>query len=232
VNTSAIIVALSWLTPHLGKLWRAQISGRSILEHIIENCTKSGVIDKFCVMTDDVGLMEHGQDLGAPIFPCPEIDKDIPLNSLSIELYSLYREYYMVQQIGMHEDLTFFIPWNMPLLNGRTLEKMYHTLLDDPLAARIIPISPIDPHLFTKLEGSGEFFPVWGHKALDRQLIQPLFHLSYASIVHWQRLFKAIPKLAGITIDKTRFFTVESEQDVELAEYLYNYALRKDECPA
>jgi hypothetical protein len=230
MNTTAFILALSWLTPPVGKLWKARIGENSILARVVWNCKDSGVIDNICILTDDTDLASSQRpEPAVRTYVCPENYHGHPFNPLNIELQSLYRAFDLTLEADIHADLTFFVPWNMPFLHGRLLESMYHTLLDDPLTACILPISPVDPQLFGKVMGADGFFPIWGQKGLDRQLIQQLYRPTYACLFHWNRVLKTIPKISGLFVDNIQAFTVNNEDELECAVSLQSYLLKEDD---
>ncbi|EFL52203.1 hypothetical protein DesfrDRAFT_1023 [Solidesulfovibrio fructosivorans JJ]] len=225
MNTSAVILALSWLEPGLAALWDRQLAGEGILSRAARHCRESGVVDALCVLTDVPAIAAAGEAIGARTMACPEFFRGHPFNFLNIEGQNLAREFDLTLEIGTQADLTFFLPWNMPFLGGRMLEKMYHILLEDPLTARLLPMRPVDPQLMAHVAGGGEFFPIWLHKTVDRQLIPQLHRPAPACLTHWSRAFAGIPKVAGLPGDKIFCFRVREEADVSLAAFLEDYRL-------
>jgi len=225
MNTSAVILALSWLDPGTAALWDRRLAGEGLLARVVRHCRESGVVDTLCVLTDLPAITGAGEGLGGRTMACPEFFRGHPFNFLNIEGQNLSREFQLTLETGTQADLTFFLPWNMPFLDGRMLEKMYHTLFEDPLTARLLPMRPVDPQLMARVDGGGDFFPIWLHKTVDRQLIPQLHRPAPACLTHWSRVFACMPKVAGLPCDKTETFRVREEADVALAAFLEDYRL-------
>jgi hypothetical protein len=221
MNTAAVILALSWLTPAVDALWARPLGGRGLLARVIDNCRDSGVCDAPLVLTDAPTLLAAKETLPVRVLACPDGLRGHPFNFLALEQPTLSREFDLTLQAGIPADLTFFLPWNRPFLDGPVLEKMYHTLLEDPLTARLVPVTPVNPQLLAKVEGAADFYPVWMQKGLDRQLAPQLLRpAGEACLTHWSRLLRGIPKIAGIRFDAVRTFGVGEAADCALADTL------------
>jgi hypothetical protein len=232
MRTTAMILALTWLTPRVDKLWSAPLHDETVLGKVLKNCQRSGIIDEICIVTNAPSLVERRAELDARIFECPDFYVEHAFNFLNIEQHNLYRELDLSHAAAIHGDLTFQLSWNTPLLGARTLEAMYHKLLDDQSTARVIPMYPVDPHLYTKLPGTEDFLPVWEHKGFDRQKSLQLFRPTTVCLTNWARLLSTIPKVVGLSLDSVSCFTLDSEEQLALVRHLHAYQQRSESYPA
>lgn len=230
MKTNAIILALSWITPFADALWNVPLDkDGSVLDHVLKNCRESGVIDDLCVVTDLPSLIGKHETLGVRIFECPEFYRGHPFNYLDIEQHVMYREFDLCLAAELQSDMIFQVSWNTPLISGRILERMYHKLLDDPIMARVVPIYPVDPHLYTKVSESGDFFPVWEHRSIDRQMYPQLYQVVPVVLTHWTRLLSTIPNIMGLTLDPASCCTLDTKEKLGLMRYLFEYKKRNSE---
>jgi len=207
--------------PHGGDVsWDSPLRGSTVLEIVVENCRQAKVIDDMAIVTDDPALIGKGEHGGVRVVACPENMRNHNFNFLSIELYRILRERDFVIETGVPGNINFFVPWNMPLLTGQMLERMYHALLESPSAARMLPVTPVDPHLFTRLPGDAGFFPVWCQKAQDRQRIPQLYRTRPACIAYWDRLTRTVPSISGFPINRIQGQMIRSQDELRLCEFL------------
>jgi len=220
MQVGAGILVLKNIAHCEGISWSSRLHGATVLETVIRNCAQVRVIDDLAIITDDPVLIGEGEHGGVRVVACPENMRNHNFNFLSIELYRILRERDFVIETGVPGDVNFFVPWNMPFLSTQLLERMYHTLLESQTAARVVPITPVDPHLFTHFPGDAGYFPVWCQKAQDRQRIPQLFRTRPACVVDWDRLIRTIPAISGFSINRIEAQMIRAQEDLRLCEFL------------
>lgn len=220
MQVGASILVLKGITHEDDVSWASPLKCSTVLEIVAQNCQQARVIDDMAIITDDPALIEKGEHGGVRVVACPENMRNHNFNFLNIELYRILRERDFVIETGVPGNINFFIPWNMPLLTGQLLERMYHALLESPSAARMLPMTPVDPHLFTRMGHDGGYFPVWCQKAQDRQRIPQLYRTRPACVAYWDRLTRTVPSISGFPITRIEGQMIRNREELGLVEFL------------
>ncbi|NDY56118.1 hypothetical protein G3N56_05075 [Desulfovibrio sulfodismutans] len=225
MKVTAIILALEHLTPSVRELWAEPIARTPVLKMVVENCLGSGVVDEAFVLGDFDELCSLPDVGGAKVRRVPGYCSQHHFNFLNMEVRCIDMESAMAAEIGAAADLTFFVAWNLPFIRSRHYELLYHRLLDDPVAARVLPITQVDPQLYMLRESTRKFYPVWCHKGLDRQLIQPLFRPVNACLASWGRLRMTLPKFVGLEMEHSALYQIVTRDDMEQAGRMFAYVV-------
>ncbi|MDR3641671.1 MAG: hypothetical protein P4L39_10150 [Humidesulfovibrio sp.] len=219
MRVKALVLAQS-STQTADARWDSPLAGRGVLERTIENAAACPVIDEVVIATDLPGLLARNTLAGARISEIPANMRAYNFTFLDVSLGRLSMERCMLQEMDCEAEVVFHISWKLPLFSPRSLERIFHTLLDSPVAARVLPISPVDPGLFTQQPGATGFFPVWHAPGVDRQRIPQLFRPGAVAVSHAKRLGQGIPSVTGVRIARRELVTIESARDLPLAAYL------------
>lgn len=217
MKVTAIILLQEKLLPD-DVSWDMLLNGKPILQHVVDNCLGFSAIDEIAVATDCDGV--KGSIEGAAVARIPERMAFYPFNFLNATLGRLSMETSCVRAVGFQGDVMAFLPWNMPLLGSMSLERLYHTLLEDMVAARIVPTYPVDPGLHIRLPGEENFFPVWHAPGIDRQRLPQLYRPAFACFSHQKRIFSGVPVMKGLCLPRHEQLSVNNKEHLELAEYI------------
>lgn len=220
MRVTAAILALSSIRGGSAALWDADLGGPSVLECVAAALSASGLAEEAAVVTDSPELLARGQCLGLPVRPCPENMLGHPFNFLAVESYRVCQEAGFLRQTGLEGDIVFFLPWNLPLISAHTLERLYHALLEDPLAGRMLPMAPVDPQLYTRLPGEDAFFPVWAHKGMDRQRIPQLYRSRNLCVAHMGRLQRTLPRVKGLSVSRLELIEAAGPEEAGLLRHV------------
>jgi CMP-N-acetylneuraminic acid synthetase len=191
-----------------------------VLETVVENVQNSKVVDDIAIVTDDEELISRGNYSGVGVRACPDNMRSYTFNSLGIETYRICMERDFLNAVGLKGNVSVIAPWTLPLVSPRTIERLYHVLLEDPLAGRAVPIVKVDPQLYMRCPDQDAFFPVWVHKGMDRQRIPQLYRCRPFYVAHMDRLTRSLPKIAGLQVPKAELTTISKPDDLELATFL------------
>jgi len=179
------------------------------------------VIDAVYIITDDKNLMDRKDFCGADVRPlAPRLARH-PFHFLTYEFWRFNYELHGLKETFPLGDVHFFLGWRTPLLKPITLENMYHSLMEDGGASRIVPILPVDPHLYTRLPGLKRYFPVWCAPGLDRQLAPQLYRVVNVCVIHTKRLLEIIPHTKGYRVTREEGLEIKRESDFELVEFYF-----------
>ena len=220
MRVTAAILALSSMRRSEGIGWHSRLGSREVLETVVENMQNSRIVDDMAIVTDDETLLSRGSYSGVDIRACPDNMRAYTFNFLGIETYRICMERDFLDAVGLKGNVSLFAAWTMPLVSSRTIERLYHVLLEDPLAGRAVPIVKVDPQIYMRCQGQDTFFPVWVHKGMDRQRIPQLYRCRTFCVAHMDRLTRSLPKIAGLQVPKAELTTISKPDDLELATFL------------
>lgn len=228
MRVTATVLALSSMFPGSADVLSRSIGAKTMLEQVVSHVAALEVVDACVVVSDIPHVIARNMVQDVPVVECPETMRDFAFNALSIETYLLCMERNILQAVDCKGDVSFIIPAQMPLLSTRTLERMYHRLLEDPLASRVTPICKTDPQIYMRTSDDA-FFPVWVHRGVDRQQIQQLYRTCQASVSHMGRIGRGIPKVIGLEVSKLELITATDAESLALAAYV---AARRTDPPS
>jgi hypothetical protein len=198
--------------------WDALVGGQTLLEVMVRTLEACPVIDAVVVASD---LPDLARSTAVPVVALPENMARYEFNYLGTTLSRVAMETHMYRAIGLDGDIVFHADWRLPLLTSKTLERMYHLLLDSPaLPARVVPITPEDPGLFMRHTAQQRFFPVWHAAGIDRQLTPRLYRPAPVCVSFMQRLGKGLPLVKGWLAPKVELVRVTTPEHLALAEFL------------
>lgn len=220
MRVTAVLAALDF-EMHPEARWSSPFAGKTVLEQVAANVLACPVIMDACIASDDPELLERGTYGGLPVRAVPSSMRRYLFNPLSLTLNHISMERSLHQAVGMTGDIVAHVPWSMPLLDAGCLERLYHVLLEDPLPARITPITPEDPALFTRFPGQKGFFPVWHAPSMDRQRVPQLYRSVPISVNHMPRMRVGIPLVKGLPLDPSKLVRIQGPEDLDLARYLF-----------
>ena len=200
--------------------WSTELSGQSLLARALDTLAATPNVDERLVLTDQSKLAQLGCVEDVAVRLVPGWFFDFKLAFYSKEHWLLSRAASALTEAGACGDVLVHLDWRNPLVTARTLEKMYHGLLDDRVAARTVGVYPVDPNLFAKLSHMEEkFFPVWADPGADRQMIPQLYRTMETGVVHVARMLMPIPETKGITLSREEGLTLQCLEHLELAAF-------------
>lgn len=230
MRVSAAILALSSMLPQGSSNWVDDPVAHHSLEAVAANVSAARLADQAAIITDDQALIDLEVCGGVAVRPCPENMRFHPFNFLSVEAYKVGLELDMLRAVGLEAEVALLVSATLPMLGAVTLERLYHALLEDPLAGRVLPLAKVDPQLYARLPGEEGFFPVWAHRGMDRQRIPQLYRCRMACAVHVDRLTKTLPTIKGVHVSRLELVEVRTAKDMELVRFLRNRATRPEAC--
>lgn len=207
-----------------GVRWDARMGGMSLLEHAVARLQGLPLVDELAVLTDCDALCDALACAGVPVRRlCPTCTTE-RFDYLTCEESRIRQQLLALEQAGLAGDVHCFGSWRLPLLSTRSWERMYHALLEDRIAARIVPLTTEDPNLYTPLGGDvagGRLFGVWAHPGRDRQEAPQLYRPAEACVAHLGRIRYPQPLTKGVEIAMTEAVTVRASEDVPLVHFLW-----------
>jgi hypothetical protein len=213
-----------------GLTWSTPFAGGTLLGRAVGTLCATPNVDKTFVLTDEPGLLAEAgaRDLGCCVRELPGWFFDYKMPFFSKEHWLLTRAITALSEAGAGAEVLVVHDWRAPLVTPRTLERMYHKLLEDRVASRVTAIYPVDPNLFIILPDSGAFFPVWSDPGADRQMIPQLYRNLQIGVVHPGRLLMPIPETKGQRLPREEGLVLEKPEDMELAAF---YLARRASSP-
>lgn len=220
MNVAGLVLAQGPASPAgSGALsFAARLGGRSLLERAVETLAATPEVDAVHVLTDDPALAAAGRVGPARTALAPDWFWTCGLAFFSKEHWLLARALDALGGLGITADVLFVLTWRTPLLTARSLERMYHRLLEDRVAARVAGINPVDPNLYIRLRESA-FFPVWGDLGADRQKIPQLYRFAQAGVLRPDRLLRPMPETAGFELPDGEDLVLTHDEDLDLAAF-------------
>ncbi|GAB7081036.1 hypothetical protein [Megalodesulfovibrio paquesii] len=206
-----------------GVSWDADMAGATQLARAVFQLEQLGLVDDMAVLTDCETLLARAGVAGLPVRRLCPASATERFNHLTCEESRIRHQLQALDQAGLEGDVHFFGAWRMPLLSSRSWERMYHALLEDRIAARVVPLTAEDPNLYTPLGGNiagGRLFGVWAHPGRDRQEAPQLYRPGLACVAHLQRIRYPQPLTKGVEISLIEAITTLTPEDVPLARAL------------
>lgn len=201
--------------------WDARLDGRTLLETVVATLAACPVVDTVAVASDLPGLVGATVAPGLTGQALPANMARYEFNYLGATAIRVSMETCLYRALGLDGEVVFHLDWRLPLLSGRTLERMYHLLMDSPFRpARVMPITPEDPGLFMRHPGRQRFFPVWHAAGVDRQLIPRLYRPARACVSFMERLGRGQPLVKGLPVPRVELVEVTTPEHLELAAFL------------
>lgn len=203
-----------------GVSWTSQVCGRSLLAIGVQTAREIPLIDDLAILTDDPALLAQGECLGAPVKEMWPWSVKHRMDFLTCDAFFNYQQRVALEKSGMLGDVHFFLDWRLPLLPARTYERMYHRLLEHRVAARVIPIYPEDPNLYTPSGPDPDMlFAVWAHPGRDRQYVPQLYRAFGACVAHMRRLELHSPLTIGFEAPLVQCLEATSPEQMEIIRY-------------
>jgi CMP-N-acetylneuraminic acid synthetase len=210
--------------------WATPFDGGTLLSRAVATLRATPNVDEVFIVTDEPELLARAAEQSAPVRGLPGWFFDFKLPFFSKEHWLLTRALSALNEAGVGADVLLALDWRAPLVSSRTLERMYHRLLEDRVAARITGMYPVDPNLFMILPDSGAFFPVWSDPGADRQSIPQLYRTLDIGALHPARLLMPIPETKGLRIPREEGLVIERAEHLDLAAFYL--ARRAGQTPA
>jgi hypothetical protein len=224
VRSADRVGSLSWDTP----LAVAGNEGASLLEHTVRALGQMPYMDEVRVLTDDEELAARGTVAGAEVGRLPDWFFAYAIPFFSKEQWLLMRAMQALRDAGSMGEVLLVADWRTPLVTPRTLETLYHKLMDDRVAARSVGIYPLDPNLFLRT-GETTFFPAWADIGADRQVIPQLYRNLCVGAVRPDRLVMPSPETRGVRVSREEGLRISDADALELAQF---YIRRRGANPA
>lgn len=205
--------------------WKSAFSGRCILEHAVTNACRSQIFDDLFILTDLPELPVNKLFFSVPVKKLPFWHVTEDMDFLAKNCRLLPPSLNLLDQAERLGDVHFFLSWRMPRIQWFTFEKMFHALLEDRLAARMVGTHPVDPNLFIQTDstdGMNNFFPVWSDSGADRQRVPQLFRTQPIAAIHVRRQRASHPETAGFPLSLEESLVIRKPLDLELAAFYYN----------
>jgi hypothetical protein len=139
--------------------------------------------------------------------------------------WASYLDDHIQATCGTTGDIKVSLNCNYCLLTPEILNAMFVRLMEDRTADTIVPVTKVDPHLYTANPKTGYLFPVWVQPGLDRQDYPDLYRMGGISIRHAKRGIGSYGlRMLYHEVAREYLFDVHTLEDVHLAEY---YLMRR-----
>ncbi len=206
-----------------GLCWTTPLEGAPLLARAVNTLAATPNVDEVLVATDapDLTALPEGCE-GAGLVRLPGWFFDFKLPAFSKEAWLITRALDALEEAGAGADVLVVHDWRAPLVTPRTLERMYHALLEDRVAARVAAVYPVDPNLFMIMpgvDGDGRFFPVWSDPGADRQMIPQLYRNLEIGAFFPRRLRMPIPETRGHLLGREEGVMARDAEGLELARF-------------
>ena len=186
---------------------------------------KAHFIDEIFVWTEDDELAQVTVDCGCRVIPRSR-DQVFYYGGFSDPNdWGAHMDDFILSVSGTLGDIRVGLNCNHCLLTAEILERMFIRLMEDRTADTIVPVTRVDPHLYTVNPKTGCLFPVWVHKGLDRQDYPDLYRAGGVSISNSKRgVHNFGQRTLYHEVDPEFLLDVHDADDVNLAEY---YLMRR-----
>lgn len=208
--------------------WESILSGKSLLQRAVDTARATDELDDIFILTDFKAVLASQEALGVEIKQLPPWLFNHRIDLISKQGWHVNQELLALSEMDALGDIHFFLNWRMPLLTTRSLGKMYQTLLEDRIAARVVGIYPVDPNLFMRLAGKDSYFPVWADVGSDRQDVPQLYRAGAVGVVHTHRQSESIPESKGFCLSREQGLEILEVEDLDLAAF---YLKKRGEAP-
>lgn len=197
------------------------LCGKPLIWHFLQEMRKAKFLDEIAVWSESEEVAEVVRECGCTPFVRPREMVHYASGFASPAEWRECINSQLTEHFGNAGNIQVHLNCNYLMLRAATLERMYDTLLEDPQANLIVPIYPVDPHLYIINEATRYLFPVWEYPGLDRQKYPQLYRKVGVSIRHVLRgafgrpeneLYHQIPRHEGVD--------VQNAEDIPFAEYL------------
>lgn len=201
-----------------GVAWDTELEGDNLLSCALRSLSGVPYVDELRVFTDDAELLKREQVAGVAVGGLPEWFFEFNLPFFTKEQWLLMRAVQALREAEALGDVLLVADWRTPLVSARSMETLYHKLMDDRVAARTVATYPLDPNLFLRLEEE-KFFPAWADVGADRQSIPQLFRSLAVGAVRPDRLLMPSPETRGIPVGREQGLRVRDAESLELARF-------------
>ena len=200
-------------------LWSLPLAGTNILDYILHTLQHLSILDDVCIFTNDQVLTGAPDYKGVAVHPFSE---RLAYNFNFLDNIKLHNECFTLIQSQFLGDVHLFLDIHYPLLQLNSLDCMFHALMENRFAAKIIPVYSIDPHLYIELPEPGQYINLWGQPGLDRQKHPPLFRAVGSCFLHCIRLREIQPLTFPYEVNRIEGFTLSTAQDIDFIHYVLN----------
>ena len=199
--------------------------GRPLLWWFLTEVKKADFIDDIFVWTEDEELAQITLDCGCHVIPRTREQVFYHSGFSDPNEWGAYLDDYIVSKCGTPGDIRVALNCNYCLITADILGKMYLKLMEDRTADTIIPVTRVEPHIYTVNPKTGCLFPIWEHRGLDRQEYPDLYRAGGISISHSKRgIHNFGLRTLYLEVAPEYLVDVHDEDDVSLAEY---YLIRR-----
>lgn len=199
-------------------VWKFPLpAGGNVLDRALGILQQVPILEEICIFSNDPELNDSEKYQGVIVQP---FDQRLAYNFNFLDNLKLHNECFTLQKTGSLGDIHLFLDIHYPLLKAASLLRMFHTLMENRFASKVIPVYSIDPHLYLEIPESGQYINLWGQQGLDRQHHPPLFRTVGCCFVHCGRLKEMQPLTFPFEISKLEGYRLSSEQDLDFIGYV------------
>lgn len=199
-------------------VWRLPYAAdKAVLDIVLDTLEGVAVLDGVCVFTNDADLTAKNRYGGLPVQPFwPQLGYRFNF----LDNIKLHNECFSLEKAGFLGDVHLFWDVHHPLLRASSLTRMFNSLMEDQFAAKIIPVYPIDPHLYMQIGTDDRYVALWGQQGLDRQHHPRLLRSVGACFVHRKRLQEMQPMAFPFEIGRLEGTRLSGEEDLDLIRHI------------
>jgi hypothetical protein len=199
-------------------IWPTTIkNGTNFLDNIIKTLQKTALFTDISVFTNDTTLTNNVNYKSIPVH---SFDQELVYNFNYLDNIKLHNECLSLERLGVLGDIHLFIDLRYQLLSPSSLLSMFNTLMENRFAAKVIPVSMIDPHLYMEIPGNDQFMNIWGQQGLDRQKHPSLFRTIECCLIHCARIKEMQPLTFPLEIGRIEGFKFQHEKDISFLKYI------------
>lgn len=214
-----------------GISWDTPLNGVTLLEQAVQSLGQMPYTDEVHVLSDSSELLARGSVDGARVSSMPDWFFEYNIPFFTKEQWLLARAMQALDDAGTKGDVLLIADWRTPLVHSRTMEVMYHKLMDDRIAARTAGTYKLDPNLYLRLSEE-KFFPAWADIGADRQNIPQLYRTIKVGAIRPDRLVMPSPETRGIPVTREEGLRVDDQESLELAQFYIRRRKENGKSPA
>ena len=112
----------------------AKILGKTLIQHTFENAKRSKLIQNILITSDDSRILDHAEEFGAEVIKTP---KSSP-NGTTRVFQALQKA-----KITTKDAIIINVQGDEPVLNPKSIDKLYNLLKNDPKVKMATLVTPI-----------------------------------------------------------------------------------------
>jgi len=199
-------------------VWKFSLSaGENVLDNALDILQHVPILEEICIFSNDPELNASEKYQGIVVQP---FDQRLAYNFNFLDNLKLHNECFTLQKTGSLGDIHLFLDIHYPLLQAASLLRMFHSLMENRFASKVIPVYSIDPHLYLEIPGNDQYLNLWGQQGLDRQQHPPLFRAVGCCFIHCGRLQGMQPLTFPFNINQVEGFKLSSKADTNFVDYV------------